>query len=219
MPRSQQANEQRRQESTSKLLEAARTVYARKGSAATMAEIVKEAGVSQGLPYRYFRTKRALFAAVFKELTQNQESLARGFRSMTGTPGQRFERIVTRMVELRRQSPEITQLYREALERRSVPGHLRRDLLEYGAYVRKTLRALIVEGQATGEIVDGDPDQLLGALVACLEGLSRFGAGGPAMGSFPEAAVVLRMFRPAPGASPPTGGPRPSSGTGGDARG
>ncbi|HTW56038.1 MAG TPA: TetR/AcrR family transcriptional regulator [Thermoplasmata archaeon] len=195
MPRTKQANEQLRRESAAKILEAARAVYARKGSAATIAEIAEVAGVSEGLPYRYFRSKRALFHALFERLLDAGRATEVPAAAREGTPGERFERLVTKMIELRRVMPEFFQLFHEAIARSSFPPKLRRDLIQHGRSVRTELRQLIVEGQASGELVDGDPDQLLLALFACLDGLGRIGWASSGSVAFPDAQIFLRMFR------------------------
>ncbi len=43
------------------ILEGARRVFARKGKAATMADVAEAAGVSQGLAYRYFASKQEIY--------------------------------------------------------------------------------------------------------------------------------------------------------------
>ena len=59
------------------------------------------------------------------------------------------------------------------------------------------MRRLILEGQAAGEIAEDDPDQLVDAIMACLDGLSRRMAS---LGSdqvqvhLPEARIILRML-------------------------
>ncbi len=57
------------------------------------------------------------------------------------------------------------------------------------------MRQLIVEGQAIGEIVDGDPDQLMVALLACFNGLLKRATmldPNDAKNHFPEAKIILR---------------------------
>src|SRR5258708_8598648 len=61
MPRTKEANQHIREEQRAKILDGARKVFARKGMAATMAEVAAEASVSQGLAYRYFASKEAIF--------------------------------------------------------------------------------------------------------------------------------------------------------------
>ncbi len=60
------------------------------------------------------------------------------------------------------------------------------------------LHKLIVEGQAAGEIAQGDPYQLVVALLAYLDGLTRFSLYDPQRFKehFPEARIIMRLFRP-----------------------
>lgn len=53
----------------SQILEAAKTVFVRKGYDATkMGDIAKEVGVSRTALHYYFRTKETLFGAIFGQL-------------------------------------------------------------------------------------------------------------------------------------------------------
>jgi hypothetical protein len=63
-----------------------------------------------------------------------------------------------------------------------------------------TMRQLIVEGQATGEVAPGDPDQLVAVVSACLDGLTRWALRDPEQfrTSVPDAQIVLRLFQPCP---------------------
>jgi len=60
------------------------------------------------------------------------------------------------------------------------------------------LRQLIVEGQTTGEVAAGDPDQLVRAILACIEGLTRQAVYDPEHyhEHFPDARIFLRMLKP-----------------------
>ena len=50
-----------REERRTKILEAARRVFARKGLGVTVDDVAAEASVSLGLAYRYFANKEAIF--------------------------------------------------------------------------------------------------------------------------------------------------------------
>jgi hypothetical protein len=60
------------------------------------------------------------------------------------------------------------------------------------------LRQLIVEGQATGEVAADDPDQLVIAITASLDGLVRFGLHQPEQFQklCPDPSILLRMLKP-----------------------
>ena len=66
-------NEKMRQESISKILESALSVYLRCGyTAADMNEIAKNANMAKGLMYYYFKSKQELFKTLFKSCLKMQ---------------------------------------------------------------------------------------------------------------------------------------------------
>src|SRR6266487_4764236 len=54
------------------ILEAARRVFARKGKAATMADVAEAAGVSQGLAYRYFVSKEQIYRELVEQALEQE---------------------------------------------------------------------------------------------------------------------------------------------------
>src|SRR5215510_12696529 len=107
MPRTEAANQAIRQAQQQKILEAAQRVFARKGEAATMADVSAEAKVSQGLPYRYFTSKEALLYQLLERATQAAPTALQQLLEMQGTSRDRLSWAITRMVESRREQPEI----------------------------------------------------------------------------------------------------------------
>jgi len=80
----------------------------------------------------------------------------------------------------------------------SLPPDIRKRVYAQGLHMQEILRRLIVEGQATGEIAKDDPDELLQAIMACLDGLSRmaFSRSKRSGNHMPNARIILRMLRP-----------------------
>ena len=64
MPRTEEAKQRIREEQRTRILEAARRVFARKGLTATVDDVAEEAEVSHGLAYRYFANKEAIFSEI-----------------------------------------------------------------------------------------------------------------------------------------------------------
>ncbi len=186
-----------REEQQAKILQAAGRVFARKGAAATMDEVAAEAGVSHGLAYRYFPGKEALFGALVAQALQNTPLLFHRVLEMPGTAGERLRRVVAGLVESRRR-PEPYQLLDRVLSDESAPSELRELVRRRGRELHDVLRQLIVEGQAMREVAAGDPDGLVAALLACIEGLTtwaeRYGENDGE--HYPDAEIFLRMLRP-----------------------
>lgn len=198
MPRSEEANQRIREEQRTKILEAAQKVFAQKGRAATMADIAAEASISQGLAYRYFKNKDEIFQTLLEQMVESAMVAMPRFLKMPGTPGERLDMLVTRLLEGRRAIPTFYQFFYLMTMDEKTPKEIR-DLIEkQGLLFQSVLRQLIVEGQASGEIVKEDPDQLMMAIIACLDGLWRLMVQVEPeqfKQQIPEARIILRMVR------------------------
>ena len=200
LPRTEQANRQIREETTQKILAAAREVFARKGMAAKMSDVATEAGVSPGLAYHYFPSKDAIFLALVRQSIRPADELRAIVQQIPGTPRDRLKRMLTRMLERRRKDPEFYQFFYQAMANDSLPADLREQIEEQSLSMREIMRGLIVEGQATGEIANDDPDKLVSALLACLDGLSRVAQLSPedVEKQMPDVRIILRILGPEP---------------------
>ncbi len=199
MPRTEAAYQQIRAEQREKILAAAERAFARKGRAATMADIAAEAGVSQGLAYRYFESKEAIFRELVEGAMQNGVSGLQQILESPGTPGERLFQLVTRMVESRREKPEFYQLFDQVLSDEAMPPAFQEQARHSGRGVQDRLKELVVAAQATGEVTPADPDQLVRAVLTYLDGLTRgYTLYGPEYfrKHFPDPEIVLRMLRP-----------------------
>ena len=200
MPRTKEANEEIRKEASQKILDAAIAVFAVKGRAATMAEISAKAGVSEGLVYHYYASKEEIFAILLKQSwAEAGGGPAQRIGQIQGTPRERLTLLITYMLENIRQNPGMAQIMYNALEDETTPADLKIVIQRNGKEMQDIMRQLVVEGQATGEIVRDDPDQLLVALLACINGLVRRATmldPKDANSHFPQAKIILRMFAP-----------------------
>jgi AcrR family transcriptional regulator len=198
MPRTEEANQLIRESSRKKILDAAMRVYARRGKESTMAEVAEEAGVSQGLAYRYFPSKDAIFVALLRQMSRPPDEIDSMVRNVPGSPAERLARIVSAMVERRRKDPEFYQFFNQAMSDDSLPPDIMEQMKTQGPLVHKILRRLIAEGQAAGEIAKDNPDKLVRAVIACLDGLSRMEllSSKQLEREMPDASIILRMLRP-----------------------
>ena len=181
------------------ILEAARQVFARKGQAATMADIAQAGGVSQGLAYRYFAGKDAIYRELVADaLEQAERATGLTEDERSGTPGHRLALLITRLLNYRRDHLELFQLLDHALSSDKPPHEMVAQVRQRREHFLAEIRQLIVAGQATGEVAADDPDQLVLALATSLDGLTRFGAQHPEQFQrlCPDARILLRMLRP-----------------------
>lgn len=197
MPRTEEAKKRIREEQRTKILEAARRIFARKGLMATVDDVAEEAGVSHGLAYRYFANKEAIFSELVMQALEAPSAGLQRFLEMPGTPGERLNVLVSAFVESRKH-PETYLLLDQVLSSEATPGDLREVVRRRSQVVQGVLRQLIVEGQAIGEVAAGDPDQLVRAILACIDGLTRWAVYDPEHyhEHFPDARIFLRMLKP-----------------------
>jgi AcrR family transcriptional regulator len=198
MPRTAAANQHIREKQRAKILEGARKVFAYKGRAATMADVAAAAGVSQGLAYRYFADKETLFRVLVEQLMQPSLSTMEHLLERSGTPGERLDFLVSLLAEGRREHPEFFQLLDQVLTDEAIPNDLRERIGKQNQVFREVLRQLIVEGQETSQVAQGDPDQLVTLVLTWLDGLSRLAWQDPIRfeNHFPDARLFLRIFKP-----------------------
>jgi AcrR family transcriptional regulator len=198
MPRTAAANQQIRDAQRARILEAAWTVFAQKGRATTMADVAAAAEVSYGLAYRYFANKEALYQALVEESMQESAAGLDRFVQRSGTPKERLIALISELVNTRRTRPELTQLFAQVLGDAATPANLRDQAMQIGRAFQDLFRQLIVEGQAVGEVRSADPDQLVTAILAMLDGLSRLAVFNPDRfhQHFPDARIVLGLLLP-----------------------
>ena len=198
MPRTEEANQRILDAQRAKILEGARKVFASKGWGATMSDVATAAEVSQGLAYRYFPSKKAIFRELVEQAVQSNLAILQHVLEMPGSPGERLKLMLSKTFGDRGERIEFYQLSVRALNEEATPEEFRLLLRKPSQAYREVMKQLIVEAQASGEVRPGDPDQLVIAMTACLIGLSRLALrGGEYLQKhFPEPEIILRMLEP-----------------------
>jgi AcrR family transcriptional regulator len=197
-PRIEEVNERIRDEQREKILNAAKSVFARKGFAATkMADIAAAAGVSYGLPYHYFTNKDAVFAALVAHAMQGSMVLHQQALQQPGTPWDRITWLVSQILDGLHDQSEYFMLVVQILTSEAMPEELREKTSRQFAINKSLLRQLIVEGQMAGQVVPGDPDRLTTLTNSCIQGLAinAFLDREQFLISFPRASDLLRILK------------------------
>ncbi|SRR5579875_3254320 len=197
MPRTEASNQQIRDERREQILQAAIKVFARQGfSAAKIADIAKAAQTSHGLLYHYFDNKEEIFAALIERTTHDLQQFAEAIRMQSGDAWERLTWALTRILQGLRRQPDIYAVMLQELANEAISPELRQLATRPAAILQETLKQLIVEGQAEGRVVAGDPDELAGVLTFCIEGLS-VNVLSPYSASviFPKPETLLRLVK------------------------
>jgi AcrR family transcriptional regulator len=161
------AREVRRRE----ILEAALRIFARKGySAASMADITRESGLTRGGIYWHFSSKWEIFLEMFREHRRHNLSLWERIEEIGLTPDALVEGGLLFMDELIH-NPWVAKVYKEveieAVRREEIRG-------EYNAMydeIRARISAQLQRGVQAGLIRPLDTDSLAYSLVALVDGI------------------------------------------------
>lgn len=198
MPRTEEANQQIREERKAQICEVALKIFARKGLTDTrISDIAEEAGMSQGLIYRYFASKEEVFAEVFEKTTALMLELCRQALAQPLTPLEKLEWLTTQLLPLLYLRPEGALVIMQAFINEGVPAGIRQTALNYSKKVQEPVRQLIEAGQAAGQIIDREPETLTILYLSALQGLSATASylESP-ISSFPDVATILLFLRP-----------------------
>ncbi len=196
-PRTEESNERIREEQKERILKAAMTVFAHNGYSETkMSDIAAAAQVSYWLAYHYFANKEAIFSALIQKALRGALNLMQYARAQPGTPWDRLRWLTSEMLRGAQDEPEYEMVILQALTSSAVPEEARKMVLDEGRAVHEALKLLIIDGQATGEVVAEDPDLLATVFEWCIQGMV-FGMSyqGDEPARLPGVETVLRMLK------------------------
>jgi AcrR family transcriptional regulator len=159
-----------------------------------MADVAAAAGISQGLAYRYFNSKDDVIYTLIDEAVQEGRASVQQLLESDAPPAARLERLIAGIVHSRQDRPALFQFLRR-MDADGAPEAIRAVVREQGELFVRALKELIIQGQVVGEILEGDPGQLVIAIVACLDGLANWASAAPQRvnSHFPDASVILRL--------------------------
>lgn len=139
----------------------------------TMQDICREAGLSPGAVYRYFRGKEEIIRAMVEQISERSTALVEGARGQGNTFLALTSLADAFFSQLEQPEAESTiriqiELWAEALHNENVMDLLRRDI--YG--VRQVLAAFVHTAQERGDInPDLDPEAVARVFTSLFDGL------------------------------------------------
>ncbi len=197
MPRTKEVNQQIRDGRKAQVLEVAAGVFARKGLSETRISDIAAAGnMSQGLVYRYFVSKEEIFAAVVERSMDGAVRLAQRALEQRGTPWEKLSWIIEQILPDLRDRPTYALVVLHALTNEAVPASVREIALHQSEVMSGAIRQLIVEGQAAGQVGEGDPDELTLLYLVLIQGLAAGVMFTHYTPGYPSVEGVLRILKP-----------------------
>lgn len=196
-PRTEESNARIREEQKERILEAAKALFAHKGFSETkMSDIAAAANVSYGLAYHYFANKEAIFTNLLQHALKGALELMLRAQAQPGTPWDRLNWLILQISEGAQGEPEFEMLILQALTSHAVPQGIRQMVLQESQSTHEALKQLIIEGQAAGEVVAGDPDLLTTTFEWCIQGMV-FGLSywGYEAKRLPDVESILRLLK------------------------
>jgi AcrR family transcriptional regulator len=158
------------------LLANAERALAERGPAAlSLRELAREAGVSHAAPKRHFADKQALLDALalsgFERLTDQLEKAT----ATAGTTRDRVQALAACYVGFTIDNTALVDLMTTRKYDSGAPD----QMAEAVSRLMTTVMRPIIEGQAAGEIVEGEPDVIALSVAATLHGFMTFKGAAP----------------------------------------
>jgi AcrR family transcriptional regulator len=149
-----------RDERTNQIKKAALKIFARYGYLGTKTNMIAlEAGISEGLIYKYFRSKEELFTTLIQELMEEAKSELEGLYYLEGSPFDQIQTLTKNMIS--EENREAFVLIQRARKDEDVPEKINPIFKQYSAYnLIDILVPIIVKGQELGEFSNEDPRKL-----------------------------------------------------------
>ncbi|MED3729235.1 TetR/AcrR family transcriptional regulator [Priestia filamentosa] len=201
MPRQDQQNKQIRDERRAQILQAALRVFARRGMvAAKISDIAKEAELSHGLVYHYFKSKEEIFMTLVQKALDSSLDVISYANEQVGTPLEKLCWMTEKIMKSIDNGEEILLFL--IMIQASTSDIVSEEVKEIltGEHAVSPVMAtipLIVEGQKVGEIKQGDPVQLAVTYYAFIQGLAINKIQWEQC-PIPEANLIMNIFKEIP---------------------
>lgn len=172
---------------------AAIEIFARRGFAGTKTSMIAmKAGISEGLIYRYFKSKDELYSEIVQEL---MEEAGKEFDNIHLLPGTAIEQIVALTQGMLTESNKYAfMLILRARKEEGIPEKAMQALERHSAdELIDRLVPICTKGQQAGEFSPGDPRELLSWYFYIINSLLMQDVGEEKYG-IPNVSVLMRIL-------------------------
>lgn len=151
-----------------RLLDAAISLFAERGYAATsIREIVEAAGVTKPALYYYYQSKEGIFRAILEEVERRALEIVAGSAATRGSTRERIERLFLSMHALFEREKTAVR-FLNAVMWGPAQGIPRCDLLSIHEKFRREVERLVAQGIADGELRAVRPGDVARTLLAII---------------------------------------------------
>ncbi|MCK9862617.1 TetR/AcrR family transcriptional regulator [Paenibacillus sp. ATY16] len=195
MPKQKEQFDEMRLLTIQKIKNAGLKLFSKKGLAATnIKEIAKEAGISLGLIYHYFKSKEELYLSLANEAMDKSQLALEGIISQSVNARDKISSFIDSYLHGVQKEDGI--YYFIIISQPYLTGNEEEDLKLNDRKMQsiKRLEGIIQEGQLTGECVPGDPFQLAATFISATQGIASFKLMFGDSFILPEKDLLLRLL-------------------------
>lgn len=185
-----------REEARTSILGAALRVFTRRGYfGATMADVAREARVSYGLPYHYYRSKEALFAELVRMAYEGSYGLFLGAREAFGGGAAGLRAVADGILGTgtKGEAALYFQIVIQAVTLERVPKQVAALSAKYLPLYSTVLEEIVAADKGRSGIDPKDRKGAVTCFLALILGLPIVLARQPGA-IFPEPGTILRLF-------------------------
>lgn len=174
MPRTKKQNEEIKEQTAARIKEAGLKLFSYRGLAATSsADIAKQAGVSAGLMYHYYKSKEDLYSELIGIAIQESTAGMQHFADMDTTAAEKIK-LFTGHILADSANDEKTSQYFLLMVQAMLDTNLPKQAKTHMKDIYKSsdiLKGVITSGQTAGDIKQGNPHKLTVLFLSAIHGL------------------------------------------------
>ncbi|MFC4808044.1 TetR/AcrR family transcriptional regulator [Paenibacillus sp. GCM10023250] len=173
---------------------AALKLFAEKGLAGTkMSMIAEEAGISQGLTYRYFESKDEIFGILVEEAIEESRNAIRNIGTLPGSPLEQLKAFTLRLLD--ENHKQYFLLVQQAQTSEVVPSKALEAIERYSPQdTIEQIMPIFVRGQQEGLFAEGNAAKRLIVFLSVLNGLMLQDAKAMGMNWAQDVDLVLNIL-------------------------
>ncbi|WP_096187550.1 TetR/AcrR family transcriptional regulator [Evansella halocellulosilytica] len=183
-----------RDERREQIKQVALTFFARYGYKETKtSQIASEARISEGLIYRYFKTKKELFSTIVHDLLGEAKKELESVPHIQGTPLEQMKVLTENMLDEKNKFGFM--LIHRVKKSEDIPDNMfGDDELTSEETLINVLIPTFEKGQESGEFTSGDPKKILSWYFSIIDSLIMCEIGNEEYG-MPDVEMLIRMIK------------------------